>query len=81
MIEMWRDTVGDLTAVCSYNDEDYHYHISVFDNNHTLHKGFLSTYSPEIGMDISDLNMSMEIAEELAKDIEGNYDENRNNRI
>lgn len=81
MIEMWRDTVGNLTAVCSYNEEDYHYHVTVFDNNYKLHEGFLSTYYPEFGIDVSDLNMSMEIAEKLAKEIESKYDDMKENEI
>lgn len=71
MIKFWEDTDNlGFKACCEYNEESGKFIITVSKDNIIKSKSFNQSFEPRFGMDVLDANMSLQIAEELAKEIE-----------
>ena len=70
-VSMWDDTdkVG-IRAKCEYLSDKHKFKVTVSREGKAYHELFSAQYEPRFGMDVSDMNESMVIAERLAKKIE-----------
>lgn len=69
MITFWEDTdkLG-ITAKCEFSNEEFQ--VSVHKGNVIEKESFSPNFEPIFGMDVIDMNKSMEVAERLAIKLE-----------